>query len=624
MFIVRRHPENPLLAPKREQPWQALATFNPSVIKNADGTLRMYYRALTIGMAESTDGVHFHRERQVIAPTEEWEAFGCEDPRAVVIDGIIYLTYTALGGYPFGPSNIKAAIAISKDGEHFDERHLVTPFNAKAFTLFPEKVNGEFYALVTAHTDFTEEHPRPTIGIAHVKNIEDFWNPEFWHEWHTNLDRHALPNLRRTDEDHVEVGASPLLTEHGWLLIYSYVQHYYEEARRIFGIEALLLDTNDPQKVSGRSYPFLVPEEIYERYGLIANIAFPTSVVQEGEMLDIYYGAADTTCAKATVRLADLITSIDHSAPPIFMRALENPILEPRKENAFEAKLVFNPAALDLEGSVHILYRAMSEDNTSYVGYARSSDGIHIDERLPVPIYGPREDFEMKLGKPDGNSGCEDPRTVVIDGRIYMTYTAYDGVHAPRGAVTSISVEDFLAQKFDAWEKPFLVTPENVDDKDLALLPERMDGSFMLYHRIGGRICADVLPELVSGGGVKRCIEIMGPREGMWDAAKVGIAGPPLKVEGGWLMLYHGVSRRGRYRVGAVLLDEAGTTVLSRTADPIFEPTEQYEIAGEVGHVVFPCGAIIRDDTLYMYYGGGDKVVGVATASLSRILKALQ
>jgi predicted GH43/DUF377 family glycosyl hydrolase len=88
-------------------------------------------------------------------------------------------------------------------------------------------------------------------------------------------------------------------------------------------------------------------------------------------------------------------------------------------------------------------------------------------------------------------------------------------------------------------------------------------------------------------------------------------------------MLYHGVSRRARYRVGAALLDESGTTVLARTADPLFEPEAPYEVSGEVTNVVFPCGAVIRDDTLYLYYGGGDKVVGVATASLSRIIAAL-
>ncbi len=633
MFVVRRHPENPLLSPKREQPWQALAAFNPSVVKTQKG-VKMYYRALanpamlvapfapqsTIGVADSEDGVHFHSERQVITPKEAWEAFGCEDPRATVIDGVTYLSYTALGGYPFNADNIRVAIAVSRDGEHFDERHLATPFNAKAFALFPEKVGGKYAAFLTVHTD----KPPSSICLALADSIEDYWNPEYWAAWYANWESHAL-NLVRSSEDHVEAGAVPLKTEQGWLFFYSYIEHYFGGGTRVFAVEAALLDSTDPLKISGRTYPFLVPEEIYERYGVEPDIVFPTSALMDDDRIDLYYGAADTTVAKASIRTKDLLDSIDRATPPVLMRALENPILSPIKENSFESKLVFNPAAIDLDGSVHILYRAMSEDNTSTVGYARSEDGIHIHERLPVPIYGPRADFEMKKSSPTGNSGCEDPRAVVIDGRVYMTYTAYDGIHAPRGAVSSISTEDFLAKKFDAWTAPFLVTPDDVDDKDLALLPEKTkDGNFMLYHRIGGRICADILPDLEGGAHVSRCIEIMGPREGMWDAAKVGLAGPPLKVAGGWLMLYHGVSRRGRYRVGAALMDEAGTTVLSRTADPLFEPVEPYEIEGEVGNVVFPCGAVIRDDTLYMYYGGGDKVVGVASGSVSRILSALR
>lgn len=636
MFVVRRSTHNPILSPRREHPWQAQATFNPSAVRTKDG-IRLYYRALanpatiiapyapqsTIGAADSKDGRHFSSERQVITPEHDWEAFGCEDPRATVIDDKTYLSYTAIGGFPFGPDNIKCAIAISEDGETFKERYLMTPFNAKAFALFPEKVNGEYVALLTAHTDHTPEHPRPTIGIAKVKRMEDFWNHDFWDDWHAHLSEHALGNLLRSDDDHIEIGAPPIRTEHGWLLVYSYIQHYYDESKRVFGVEAALLDLSDPSKVLSRTYPFMVPEEVYERFGVIPNIVFPTSVLLEGENLELYYGAADTTCARATIRLNDLLEALNPSTAPLFTRATENPILSPIKENAFEAKLVFNPAAVDLDGSVHLLYRAMSEDNTSTVGYARLADGIHVDERLPVPIYGPRAPFEMKLGKPDGNSGCEDPRATVIGDRLYMTYTAYDGVRPPEGACSWITVDDFLAKRFDRWSEPYLVTPNDVDDKDLALLPERVDGNFLLYHRIGGRICADLLPDINEGTRVSRCIEIMGPREGLWDAAKVGIASPPLKVEGGWLMLYHGVSYRSRYRVGAALLDPSGTSVLARSADPIFEPLEAYEIEGEVGHVVFPCGAVIRGDTLYMYYGGADKVVGVATASLARILAAL-
>ena len=88
-------------------------------------------------------------------------------------------------------------------------------------------------------------------------------------------------------------------------------------------------------------------------------------------------------------------------------------------------------------------------------------------------------------------------------------------------------------------------------------------------------------------------------------------------------MIYHGVSRHATYRLGAVLLDPSGTAVLARTVDPIFEPLEKYEQKGETSNVVFSCGAVVRGDTVFLYYGAADKVIGVATASLSHMLDAL-
>jgi beta-1,2-mannobiose phosphorylase / 1,2-beta-oligomannan phosphorylase len=64
--------------------------------------------------------------------------------------------------------------------------------------------------------------------------------------------------------------------------------------------------------------------------------------------------------------------------------------------------------------------------------------------------------------------------------------------------------------------------------------------------------------------------------------------------------------------------------VLARTTDFIFEPEMEYEKNGQVPNVVFPCGTVSRNDTIFMYYGGGDSVVGVAKAKLSEILKALE
>jgi predicted GH43/DUF377 family glycosyl hydrolase len=109
-----------------------------------------------------------------------------------------------------------------------------------------------------------------------------------------------------------------------------------------------------------------------------------------------------------------------------------------------------NPGALYEDGKVHLVYRAMSGDNTSVMGYAVSSDGFTIDERLHEPIYVPREDFEAK-GIADGNSGCEDPRLTLIEDTVYMLYTAYRGDQEPRVAITSIARNDFLMR---CWNSP--------------------------------------------------------------------------------------------------------------------------------------------------------------------------
>ena len=92
------------------------------------------------------------------------------------------------------------------------------------------------------------------------------------------------------------------------------------------------------------------------------------------------------------------------------------------------------------------------------------------------------------------------------------------------------------------------------------------------------------------------------------DSWKVGISSPPIKTKKGWLLLYHGVSTTPTYRIGAALLDlDDPTVVLARASLPILEPVMPYERDdGPVHNVVFPCGPILRKDTLYIYYGGAD------------------
>lgn len=641
MYVVKRSNHNPILTPFKDHYWEAFATFNMSVVKkgrtyygvyravSAEDKLRVPERISVVSIGKSIDKVHFEECVPFINPEEEWEKYGCEDPRITFFEGKYYIFYTALSKYPFEASGIKVAVGISKDLKNINERHLITPFNAKAMTLFPKRVNGKVTVILTVNTD----EPPAKIAIAQVDQIEELWDPKFWGKWYEKLDEHTI-SLKRTQSDHVEVGATPVKTPHGWLLIYSHIQNYFSDGSglpRIFGIEAVLLDNNNPLKVVGQTRgPILAPREPYEFLGHVPDVVFPSGAILEKDTLFIYYGAADMTVCMAYLNVTDLIATMrpETRTKWHFKRSLKNPIIVPDKNHSWESKATFNPAALQIKNTVYLLYRALSEDNTSTLGYAKSKDGITIDEKDILPVYVPRENFELKKIA-GGNSGCEDPRLVKIGDKIYMCYTAFDGIGPPRVAVTSITEKNFLSKNWK-WEKPALITPAGFDDKDTCIFPEKINGKYFILHRVGDEICGDFLRSLsFKTETIKKCIRIIGPRPNSWDSLKVGICAPPEKTKHGWLLLYHGVSKNhNTYRVGAILLDlKDPTIVLARTTDPIFEPETEYEKIGVVNNVVFPCGMVIkkteRKDVLYIYYGGADKVVGVATIELDVVLRAL-
>lgn len=627
MYVIRRSSHNPIVAPIADRNWEARGTFNPSPVQKGNIT-HILYRALsrpdalmtpagisTIGKALTIDGKHYQNHQQFIIPEAPWEKYGCEDPRVTYFEGKYYVFYTALGGQPFGPGNIKVACAISKDLETVEERHLITPFNAKAMALFPERVNGKITVILTAHTD----EPPAKIAIAQCDRIEELWNLSFWEKWHAELGDHVI-NPLRFDHDHVEVGSAPVKTKNGWLLFYSYIQNYFGGGERVFGIEALLLDLKDPRTIVGATRgPIMVPEETYEKYGIVPNIVFPSgALLHKNGRVDIYYGAADTVCARASLNLDDLLSAmIPHKRVELAKRAKENPILSPIADHSWENKAVFNAGAIDISGTIHLVYRAQGDDGVSRLGYAATKNGVKIIKRLAEPIYVPRADFESR--------GCEDPRITRIGNTLYMVYTAFDGTNPWRAALTTISVKDFVAQRFDKWSAPQLITPDPVQDKDTCILSETVHGQYMLMHRIDPQLCADFLDSLdFKKSRLSRCIEMMGPRPGMWDSKKIGIAGPPIKTKKGWLLIYHGVSKTGTYRLGAVLLDLKNPSVIvSRNVDTIFEPVEEYERTGLVRNAVFSCGVILRSDTLFIYYGGADTVLGVAKVSLKKLLDIL-
>jgi predicted GH43/DUF377 family glycosyl hydrolase len=218
--------------------------------------------------------------------------------------------------------------------------------------------------------------------------------------------------------------------------------------------------------------------------------------------------------------------------------------------------------------------------------------------------------------------GCEDPRITWVPelGEWLIAYTAYS--HVGPGVALARTAD------FRSIEKLGLVlSPEN---KDAALFPRRFRDEWLMVHRpvsgATGHMWLASSPDLVHWGRPRPLLEARPPA--WWDGAKIGAGAQPIEVEQGWLLLYHGVKLTPGgpvYRVGACLLDrDEPWRVIGRSAGWVFGPEAAYERTGDVPNVVFPCGAILRDEEVWIYYGAGDSSVCLATARLADVLESIE
>ena len=323
-------------------------------------------------------------------------------------------------------------------------------------------------------------------------------------------------------------------------------------------------------------------------------------------------------------------------------REINNPILKPLSYRGWENVATFNPGAVkDDEGFVHLLYRAIGGNGLSTIGHAKSKDGINFYDRSAYPVYvsAPTKEkkFDEKTGekKPrvynlsiytsgGGWGGCEDPRLVAIDGRVYMTYTAFEGWDSVRIGLTSISMEDLKKDKWN-WKKPKLLSPPGSVNKNWVIFPEKINGKFAILHSVVPEIMVEYVDSLDDFIGYIDSPRPQGPqpgREDHWDNIMRGSGTPPIKTDIGWLLLYHAIDKNewNRYKVGAMILDiNNPTKILYRSPEPILEPDMPYENEAKEG-VVYATGAIVMKDDLFVYYGGGDKNVCVAKTPLQPLL----
>lgn len=315
-------------------------------------------------------------------------------------------------------------------------------------------------------------------------------------------------------------------------------------------------------------------------------------------------------------------------------RADNNPIIEPT-EHYWESKATFNPAALYEGEKVHLVYRAIGNDDISALGYASSKDGINIDERLKYPIYrriidrNP-SDEPAPYGSGGGwNGGCEDPRLTAIEDKIYLVYTAFDGWGQIRLALSCISKEEFLKKRWN-WSETVFLSPPGEIHKNWVLFPEKINGKFAILHSVSPEISIEYVDNFEDFGGEKYIKSYFnGKSSGKknWDNLMRGTGPSPIRTSAGWLLLYHAMDTRdpNRYKIGALILDiNDPSKILYRSKYPILEPDEIYENEGFKAGVVYCCGAVVKDENLFIYYGGADKFSCVATIPLNELIEEIK
>jgi predicted GH43/DUF377 family glycosyl hydrolase len=252
----------------------------------------------------------------------------------------------------------------------------------------------------------------------------------------------------------------------------------------------------------------------------------------------------------------------------------------------------------------------------SHLRVVRCGDGRSVREITDIRL-GPETEVE--------EFGVEDPRIAPIDGRFYITYVAVSR-HGPATALAS-------TRDFRTFERHGMIfCPEN---KDVVLFPDRIGGEFAALHR---PVCGTPFtrPEM----WVARSADLLHwgnhlplslPTGEGWQSGRVGAGAPPVKVDDGWLEIYHGnrqPSRPGEvgtYYGGVLLLDrEEPSKVRRRSAEPFFTPENAFEVEGFVPNVVFPTGVVRDDDRLLVYYGAADAFTAVAEFSERALLETLE
>lgn len=301
------------------------------------------------------------------------------------------------------------------------------------------------------------------------------------------------------------------------------------------------------------------------------------------------------------------------------------PIMRPQGDG-FEAMGVYNPTVISRDGQIIMLYRAEDRKRTSRIGYASSVDG-RIFRRQKRYVFGPYEKDSYD------NTSTEDPRVIKVGRTYYLTYTGYNKKHDLAQLCLATSHD------LQSWKRRGVVLPARSANrwdtgwtKSGAILSNKVNGKYWMYY-LGERFAAN---ENTNGSPLREMgiayskdlihwsaaikHPVLATRHGLFDSRVVEPGPPPIMTNAGILVVYNGASASGVdgsyvYATGWALFDKNDPAkLLYRANRPVLTASHAWEKQGTVNNVVFVEGMVRKQHSWTFYYGGGDRVIGIATA----------
>jgi len=216
----------------------------------------------------------------------------------------------------------------------------------------------------------------------------------------------------------------------------------------------------------------------------------------------------------------------------------------------------------------------------------------------------------------DEAHGLEDARFVHVTdangaSEYRATYVAFDGSSAVPRLMVSPDLVTFESYK---------MTGPGTADKGLALFPRQVNGENLALTRSGWQ---DISLARSVDGLHWFATDVLYTPSAIWEILKSGNCGSPLEIEQGWLVVTHGVGPVRGYSIGAILLDKNDPSiVIGHTAQP-FIFTAGTNVAGYVPNVVYSCGGLVHEGTLWLPFAEGDNCVRVASIVVGELLAAM-